>query len=33
MPDALPATGPVAYAALSCGDFLGLGDKLFAIPD
>jgi sporulation protein YlmC with PRC-barrel domain len=26
------ATGRVAYAALSFGDFLGLGDKLFAIP-
>ena len=24
--------GTVAYAVLSCGGFLGLGDKLFAIP-
>ena len=26
------ATGRVAYAVLSFGGFLGLGDKLFAIP-
>jgi sporulation protein YlmC with PRC-barrel domain len=26
------ATGRVAYAILSFGGFLGLGDKLFAIP-
>jgi hypothetical protein len=26
------ATGRVAYAVLSYGGFLGLGDKLFAIP-
>lgn len=25
-------TGRVAYAVLSCGGFLGMGDKLFAIP-
>ena len=25
-------TGRIAYAVLSCGGFLGLGDKLFAIP-
>ncbi len=25
-------TGQVAYAVLSCGGFLGMGDKLFAIP-
>ena len=24
--------GSVAYAVMSCGGFLGLGDKLFAIP-
>jgi hypothetical protein len=24
--------GTVAYAVMSCGGFLGLGDKLFAIP-
>jgi sporulation protein YlmC with PRC-barrel domain len=24
--------GRVAYAVLSCGGFLGIGDKLFAIP-
>lgn len=27
-----PQTGHVAYAVLSFGGFLGLGDKLFAIP-
>lgn len=26
------ATGKIAYAVLSFGGFLGLGDKLFAIP-
>lgn len=26
------ATGRVAYAVLSCGGFLGMGDKLYAIP-
>jgi len=25
-------SGRVAYAVLSCGGFLGMGDKLFAIP-
>jgi sporulation protein YlmC with PRC-barrel domain len=25
-------TGQVAYAVLSCGGFMGIGDKLFAIP-
>lgn len=25
-------SGRVAYAVLSCGGFMGLGDKLFAIP-
>jgi sporulation protein YlmC with PRC-barrel domain len=25
-------TGRIAYAVLSCGGFLGIGDKLFAIP-
>lgn len=25
-------TGHVAYAVLSCGGFLGIGDKLFAVP-
>jgi len=25
-------TGKVAYAVLACGGFLGLGEKLFAIP-
>lgn len=25
-------TGRVAYAVLSCGGFLGMGEKLFAIP-
>ncbi|QJR15139.1 PRC-barrel domain-containing protein [Usitatibacter palustris] len=25
-------SGTVAYAVLSCGGFLGIGDKLFAIP-
>lgn len=27
-----PATGDTAYAVLSFGGFLGLGDKLFAVP-
>lgn len=27
-----PETGRVAYAAVSMGGFLGLGDKLFAVP-
>jgi sporulation protein YlmC with PRC-barrel domain len=27
-----PATGNVAYAVLSFGGFLGIGDKYFAIP-
>ncbi len=27
-----PATGRVAYAVVSFGGFLGLGEKLFAIP-
>lgn len=26
------AAGPVAYAVLSFGGFLGMGDKLFALP-
>src|SRR5688572_31169658 len=25
-------SGRIAYAVLSCGGFLGIGDKLFAIP-
>ncbi len=25
-------TGRVSYAVLSCGGFLGMGDKLFAVP-
>lgn len=25
-------SGQVAYAVLSCGGFMGIGDKLFAIP-
>jgi sporulation protein YlmC with PRC-barrel domain len=25
-------TGKVAYAVLSCGGFLGMGEKLFAVP-
>lgn len=25
-------TGRIAYAVLSCGGFLGIGDKLFAVP-
>lgn len=27
-----PASGTVAYGVLSFGGFLGLGDKLFAVP-
>ncbi len=27
-----PATGKVAYAVVSFGGFLGLGEKLFAVP-
>jgi len=26
------ANGRIAYAVMSCGGFLGMGDKLFAIP-
>lgn len=27
-----PGTGRIAYAVLSFGGFMGIGDKLFAIP-